>query len=103
MDMVSPLQPPQSAPAQQQSYPPPHELPKPPAPLANGDAPQLNGHHRDVISHTRRGSFRRGPAFGGRGKPPCAFFPSGRCRNGCVRRVLRRVLFLMIVSRFQQG
>ena len=34
------------------------------------------------MSHHRRGGPRR-PSFGGRGgKPPCLFFPSGRCRNG---------------------
>ncbi|TBU34666.1 hypothetical protein BD311DRAFT_802246 [Dichomitus squalens] len=34
------------------------------------------------IAHHRRGGARR-PSFGGRGgKPPCLFFPSGRCRNG---------------------
>ncbi|KAI9060548.1 hypothetical protein FKP32DRAFT_1613539 [Trametes sanguinea] len=38
--------------------------------------------NRDAMSHHRRGSARR-PSFGGRGgKPPCLFFPSGRCRNG---------------------
>jgi len=31
-------------------------------------------------------AFRR-PSFGGSRKPPCLFFPSGRCRNGCVSRV----------------
>ncbi|THH18547.1 hypothetical protein EW146_g2451 [Bondarzewia mesenterica] len=38
------------------------------------------GGHRDGMGHHRRGSFRR-QSFGGR-KPPCLFFPSGRCRNG---------------------
>ncbi|KAH9898152.1 hypothetical protein C8Q73DRAFT_744230 [Cubamyces lactineus] len=38
--------------------------------------------HRDAMNHHRRGGARR-PSFGGRGgKPPCIFFPSGRCRNG---------------------
>ncbi|KAI0673383.1 hypothetical protein C8Q78DRAFT_1067726 [Trametes maxima] len=38
--------------------------------------------HREPMTHHRRGSARR-PSFGGRGgKPPCLFFPSGRCRNG---------------------
>lgn len=42
-----------------------------------GPIPRDMGHHR-------RGSARR-PSFGGRGgKPPCLFFPSGRCRNGYV-------------------
>ena len=53
-----------------------------------------NGHHQmdgynagpipREMAHHRRGSARR-PSFGGRGgKPPCLFFPSGRCRNGYV-------------------
>ncbi|KAI0830559.1 hypothetical protein BC628DRAFT_1416101 [Trametes gibbosa] len=38
--------------------------------------------NREAMTHHRRGSTRR-PSFGGRvGKPPCLFFPSGRCRNG---------------------
>ncbi|KAI0778430.1 hypothetical protein BD413DRAFT_609042 [Trametes elegans] len=38
--------------------------------------------NREAMSHHRRGGARR-PSFGGRGgKPPCLFFPSGRCRNG---------------------
>ncbi|KAK7694976.1 hypothetical protein QCA50_002164 [Cerrena zonata] len=37
--------------------------------------------HRDPMTHHRRGSARR-LSVGGRGKPPCLFFPSGRCRNG---------------------
>ena len=40
--------------------------------------------NREVMTHHRRGSARR-PSFGGMGrKPPCLFFPSGRCRNGCI-------------------
>ena len=35
--------------------------------------------------------FRR-PSFGGSRKPPCLFFPSGRCRNGCVSQVLMSTL-----------
>lgn len=42
-----------------------------------GPIPREMGHHR-------RGGARR-PSFGGRGgKPPCLFYPSGRCRNGYV-------------------
>ncbi|KAI0034140.1 hypothetical protein K488DRAFT_77405 [Vararia minispora EC-137] len=84
IDIAQSLPPPHSAPAQQQSYPPPQqgplEMQKTSPPLANGEMPPMNG-HRDSVSHNRRGSFRRGPAFGNR-KPPCAFFPTGRCRNG---------------------
>lgn len=39
---------------------------------------QLNG--VNDINHQRCGSMRR-PSFGSR-KPPCLFFPSGRCKNG---------------------
>lgn len=59
-------------------------------PSVNGDSkpaiPQSNGHgtgpahsHRDGV-HSRRGSARR-TSFAGR-KPPCLFFPAGRCKNG---------------------
>jgi RNA-binding, Nab2-type zinc finger len=37
--------------------------------------------HRDGPNHHRRGSMRR-QSFGSSRKPPCLFFPSGRCRNG---------------------
>ncbi|EJD52109.1 hypothetical protein AURDEDRAFT_134759 [Auricularia subglabra TFB-10046 SS5] len=37
-------------------------------------------HARDGSGHHRRGG--RPSISGGRGKPPCLFFPSGRCRNG---------------------
>ena len=35
---------------------------------------------RDGLTHHRRGGPRRA-SFGGR-KPPCLFFPAGRCKNG---------------------
>lgn len=38
--------------------------------------------YRDNMGHGRRGSVRRG-SFAGR-KPPCLFYPSGRCKNGWV-------------------
>lgn len=38
--------------------------------------------YRESIGHSRRGSIRRG-SMGGR-KPPCLFFPAGRCKNGYV-------------------
>lgn len=38
--------------------------------------------HREGMGHHRRGAPRRG-SFGGR-KPPCLFFPTGRCKNGYV-------------------
>ncbi|KAI1789760.1 hypothetical protein LXA43DRAFT_892167 [Ganoderma leucocontextum] len=48
-------------------------------PPADGYAP---GPINRDMGHHRRGGPRR-PSFGGRGgKPPCLFFPSGRCRNG---------------------
>lgn len=38
--------------------------------------------NKELMTHHRRGSARR-PSFGGFGrKPPCLFFPAGRCRNG---------------------
>ncbi|KDQ63344.1 hypothetical protein JAAARDRAFT_121021 [Jaapia argillacea MUCL 33604] len=51
-------------------------------PQADGymPGPPHHHHHRDA-SHHRRGSLRK-PSFGGSRKPPCLFFPSGRCRNG---------------------
>ncbi|RDB29633.1 hypothetical protein Hypma_015741 [Hypsizygus marmoreus] len=37
-------------------------------------------HHPNGLNHNRRGGPRRG-SFGGR-KPPCLFYPAGRCKNG---------------------
>ncbi|KAH9937223.1 uncharacterized protein B0H18DRAFT_1081474 [Fomitopsis serialis] len=52
------------------------------APQADGYGPGPGPMHRDGMSHYRRGGARR-PSFGGPGrKPPCLFFPVGRCRNG---------------------
>ncbi|OCH94742.1 hypothetical protein OBBRIDRAFT_77332 [Obba rivulosa] len=49
-------------------------------PQADGYGPAPAG--RDGMTHHRRGSARR-PSFGMLGrKPPCFFYPSGRCRNG---------------------
>lgn len=75
----------------------PNQYPTPSAtsisfPTVNGEVnppnPQPNGYvaasvhpHRDG-GHSRRGSTRRG-SFAGR-KPPCLFFPAGRCKNGYV-------------------
>lgn len=42
--------------------------------------PAMN--HREGMGHRRGGAARRG-SFGGR-KPPCLFFPAGRCKNGYV-------------------
>ncbi|PCH33896.1 hypothetical protein WOLCODRAFT_160435 [Wolfiporia cocos MD-104 SS10] len=50
--------------------------------------PQADGYgpvpvSRDGMTHHRRGSARGRGAFGGPGrKPPCLFFPLGRCKNG---------------------
>ncbi|OJT02708.1 hypothetical protein TRAPUB_6702 [Trametes pubescens] len=81
---------------------PPYAMPSqyPPQGMPNGESadvvspkspvhghPQGDGYgpgpmNREAMTHHRRGSARR-PSFGGRGgKPPCLFFPSGRCRNG---------------------
>ncbi|KAF8531915.1 hypothetical protein JB92DRAFT_2847553 [Gautieria morchelliformis] len=55
--------------------------------------PHAGPRNGDPNARPRRGSaagFRdtRGQSYGGR-KPPCLFFPSGRCRNGCVARRAR--------------
>lgn len=53
------------------------------SPPLNQQADMYNGPtHRDGMVHNRRGAGRRG-SFGGR-KPPCLFFPAGRCKNGYV-------------------
>ncbi|TFK36906.1 hypothetical protein BDQ12DRAFT_686069 [Crucibulum laeve] len=53
---------------------------KPPPTNVQPDTYGANPVHRDGLGHHRRGAGRRG-SFGGR-KPPCLFFPSGRCKNG---------------------
>jgi hypothetical protein len=54
---------------------------KPANPQPNGYGPGPIHSHREG-SHIRRGSTRRS-SFAGR-KPPCLFFPAGRCKNGYV-------------------
>lgn len=69
------------------------------ASLPNGNGPHtagVDGRHdnfmngrgpRNGLGHARRESMRRGPqvnGMNGNRRPPCAFFPSGRCRNGYV-------------------
>ena len=87
------------------AIPPQHYMipyPPPPGPIPNGNvdgviSPKLasvqpmdgyNPVHRDPMTHHRRGSARR-LSVGGRGKPPCLFFPAGRCRNGYVFEIFR--------------
>lgn len=68
--------------------------------------------HREGMAHARRGAGRRG-SFNGR-KPPCLFFPSGRCKNGyascdtyiftvltsdIVMNVVSHILCLMVLRR----
>lgn len=56
-----------------------------PSPTSQSDVPgPISNHpvHRDGMGHHRRGGARRG-SFAGR-KPPCLFFPAGRCKNGYV-------------------
>ena len=48
-----------------------------------GDNPFQRPAHRDAMN-ARRGSVRRASTVGMTRKPPCLFFPSGRCRNGSV-------------------
>ncbi|KAF9460139.1 hypothetical protein BDZ94DRAFT_1170296 [Collybia nuda] len=43
--------------------------------------PHAHLNHREGAPHNRRGTTRRG-SFGGSRKPPCLFFPAGRCKNG---------------------
>lgn len=50
-------------------------------PQADGYGPGPGPMHRDHIPHHRRGTLRR-PSFGPGRKPPCLFFPVGKCRNG---------------------
>jgi hypothetical protein len=50
-------------------------------PQPNGYGPGPTHSHREG-GHSRRGSARRG-SLAGR-KPPCLFFPAGRCKNGYV-------------------
>ncbi|ESK98092.1 protein with ankyrin repeats [Moniliophthora roreri MCA 2997] len=79
----------------QPNVPPQYPVPVPVAyPDANGAAvksPPLNPQSdyanpvppptRENATHNRRGSMRRG-SFGVRPKPPCLFFPAGKCKNG---------------------
>ncbi|KZV87767.1 hypothetical protein EXIGLDRAFT_767448 [Exidia glandulosa HHB12029] len=61
----------------------PNLVPKSPLQLqASMDGYPVGPHHsRDGSGHRGRGG-RASIGGGGRGKPPCLFFPSGRCRNG---------------------
>ncbi|KAL0951467.1 hypothetical protein HGRIS_008155 [Hohenbuehelia grisea] len=67
-------------------YPPPNAVPPVQAPLVNGiPKPQMPPAGPDAYpyrdaGHPRRGNGRRG-SLAGR-KPPCFFFPAGRCKNG---------------------
>lgn len=78
--------------------------------IPNGNAPHtagVDGRHdvymngrgpRNGTGHARRESMRRGPqTAGGPGlnrRPPCAFFPTGRCRNGYVIFAFVKIRFL---------
>ncbi|TDL28227.1 hypothetical protein BD410DRAFT_894310 [Rickenella mellea] len=50
-------------------------------PQAEGYLPLNPNGHRDAATNARRGTGRRYPVNYHR-KPPCLFFPTGRCRNG---------------------
>ena len=76
-----------------QPYPPPPVMPNgaqgdalvsPKVPLVNPQPDYYASGHRESFSHHKRGNGRR-PSFGMNRKPPCLFFPSGRCKNGFVR------------------
>ena len=67
------------------SYPTPNPLPNghytdPVAGNADENTPTEHATQLNGVNHHRSGSMRR-PSFGSR-KPPCLFFPSGRCKNG---------------------
>jgi hypothetical protein len=56
----------------------------PKSPLQHAQPDGYAPGHKETYGHYRRGSARR-PSFGiGSRKPPCLFFPSGRCKNGYV-------------------
>jgi len=66
-----------------QPFPELNGVPKsPPNPLSDGYSAGQGTPYREGPGHNRRGSSRRG-SFAGR-KPPCLFYPSGRCKNGYV-------------------
>ncbi|KAI0756759.1 hypothetical protein C8Q80DRAFT_53991 [Daedaleopsis nitida] len=79
--------PPYAIPAQYAPLPPNgdvQDIVSPKSPPQGHPQADVYGHGPAVreLGHHRRGGARR-PSFGGRGgKPPCLFFPSGRCRNG---------------------
>ncbi|KAF7981162.1 hypothetical protein HWV62_34931 [Athelia sp. TMB] len=52
-----------------------------PAQAPYADAAPAPGQFREGMGHARRGSAARRGSFPAR-KPPCLFFPSGRCKNG---------------------
>lgn len=73
-----------------QPYPPPpmHSNGGPIEPIASPRSPTAGAQpdfyapaHRESFSHHKRGTGRR-PSFAGTRKPPCLFFPAGRCKNG---------------------
>lgn len=56
----------------------------PKSPLQHTQPDGYGPGHRETYGHHRRGSGRR-PSFGVGRKPPCLFFPAGRCKNGYAR------------------
>ncbi len=65
------------------SFPPEIEgMPKPQQSAPEGFNNNIPPIHRDGSMHSRRGAGRR--ASFGKPKPPCLFFPAGRCKNGYV-------------------
>ncbi|KAH9081555.1 hypothetical protein EDB83DRAFT_2512413 [Lactarius deliciosus] len=67
------------------SYPQPVAHPRfPTGPEQNGaqKSPPQEGFNPRGDRRTSGGPGFRRPSFGGGRKPPCLFFPSGRCRNG---------------------
>jgi hypothetical protein len=58
--------------------PPPQALP--PMQTGQGNHP-VPMSQQPILAHSRRANARRPSLAGGR-RPPCIFFPSGRCKNG---------------------
>ncbi|KAG9119112.1 hypothetical protein FRC07_006035 [Ceratobasidium sp. 392] len=56
--------------------------PAPGPPMANGINGTGNHPNGGYVRRAPRGGRRESFGTGGRTKPPCLFFPSGRCRNG---------------------
>jgi hypothetical protein len=67
----------------------------PPRPQSESYGHGNGSNYRENAGHNhRRGGVRRG-SFAGR-KPPCFFFPTGRCKNGYVFFTFFNFIFLLL-------